>query len=268
MKLHSVSTPGSGPRVVLIHGLDSSSRTWKVVGESLNSPTVAMDQRTCGLSDDGDLDHFSQSALVADIHEIVEEEEGKVVVVGHSLGGRVALAYAAQHPDRVAALIIEDMDIQNRPPKTGVFNFENDVVHFDRAHKTKDTIIDFMLKGGYKIESINRWIEQDRIEQLADGSWWSHVNPMFRNLCYQHVLGTDNGKIDCKQIVEQGSSFPCHVLVAGERGTVCSEGSVQEMKAILGGRLTIHRYPAATHSIHSSAREEFLRTVETIVQSV
>ena len=49
---------------------------------------------------------------------------GPFVLVGHSMGGRVAMRLAADHPAAVAALVIEDMDVAPRvpspPPPGGV----------------------------------------------------------------------------------------------------------------------------------------------------
>ena len=102
MHLHTTQTTGSGIRVLLIHGLDSSSRTWSLFGRAMRNPTTAMDQRTCGLSENGDVRDFDQDALVDDIHELVCGADAsttkKVVLLGHSLGGRIALGYAAKHP--------------------------------------------------------------------------------------------------------------------------------------------------------------------------
>jgi hypothetical protein len=92
------------------------------------------------------------------------------------------------------------------------------------------------------------------------------MNPDFRRLCYETVLATDHGRRDCQIIARQSPWLPCHVMVAGKEGTVCTEESIQEMKYILGDQLTIHRYPLAGHSIHSTDAQAFCRTVEELVQ--
>ena len=286
MKLHSVVTSAQAKvknlTTVLIHGLDSSSQTWtKNTLTALPTRCIAMDQRGCGRSELGDPAEFSQEALVQDIHELVlaepvnnningdDADSRKLLLLGHSLGGRIALAYAAAHPENVAALVIEDMDIQVRLPETAPFEVTTD--SFDRQSKTLETATTNLKKAGYPDSRIERWVEEGRIEQQGDGSWWSHVNPLFRKLCYQHVLGTAKGQRDCQSIAnidDKSMSFPVHLMVAGSEGTVCNEESVQQMKAILGDQLKIHRYPEAGHSIHSSATEEFLKTMESIIADV
>ena len=104
------------PTVVLVHGLDSSKQTWTGVLSALaqeNYPAVALDLRGHGESPLGDWKDFSPTQLAADVHRAVTEDlkiGGKIVLVGHAMGGRVAMRYAVDYPSSLAAVIIEDMD--------------------------------------------------------------------------------------------------------------------------------------------------------------
>lgn len=111
------------PTVVLIHGLNSAKETWKRVGTQLtaaNIPNIAVDLRGHGESPLGDdeeaaLPDFSPRALCRDIEQTLKDRqvEGPIVIVGHSMGARVALRYAADFPDQVAAVVMEDMDVRS-----------------------------------------------------------------------------------------------------------------------------------------------------------
>ncbi|EJK48892.1 hypothetical protein THAOC_32275, partial [Thalassiosira oceanica] len=54
------------PATLFIHGLDSSSRTWKGVQEVLRYPSISIDCRGCGKSEMGSLAEFTPQALVED----------------------------------------------------------------------------------------------------------------------------------------------------------------------------------------------------------
>ena len=239
----------------------------------IDSPCVAVDQRGSGYTPLGDPAEFCQQALVEDLHGVVCSQAGrsKVILMGHSLGGRVVLGYAAVHPERIAALIIEDMDIAERNPGThGVVQLEPYEGVFDRKRDNKEALVQALRDVGYPDSFIERGLSTGRIEPNAQGSdlesWWSHINPDFRKLCYQHILSTSQGREDCRSIKSlDGHDFQVHVMVAGKEGTVCIEESVQEMKSILGDRLTIHRFPDADHSIHSSSPGVFRQTVRNII---
>jgi pimeloyl-ACP methyl ester carboxylesterase len=272
--LHSRSfsrnTDSNNPcSVVLIHGLDSSSQTWSRLAEE-DLDAVALDLRGAGQSEMGLLDDFSQQALVQDIHCTLQGMKNKdqcalkFVLVGHSLGGRIAMAYANTFPEQIQALVIEDMDIAQRSPKNGPFSTFSPLGDrpFERKFASAAKAKEALLKAGYPEGAIDRWMQEGRIRQNEKGDWWTDVNPDFRNLCYQHVLNTHKGEQDWKTM---GGSFPCHVLVAGSEGTVCSEESITEMQTIMGDRMRLHRFPQASHSIHNTATKEYMDLLSHII---
>ena len=293
----------NSPLTILVHGLDSSSKTWIDTMHNLNTPCLAVDQRGSGYTPLGDPSRFSQDALIEDLHDIIVKtkrgDDEKVVLVGHSLGGRIVIGYAATYPEHIAALVIEDMDIAPRTPDAnGLVQLEPYSGVFERQRESKQAVIEALKEVGYPPEFIEKGLATGRIEpspfvSKKDSSttttttssspipYWSHINPDFRKLCYQHVLSTTQSNIDCTKIAklfqhqqkEEDDDqigrylFPCHVMVAGEDGTVCIEDSIEEMKSILGEQLSIHRYPTAGHSIHSTAAKEFLTTLQSIIDS-
>jgi pimeloyl-ACP methyl ester carboxylesterase len=102
---------GNGLPMVFVHSTAGSSAHWSHQLEHLR-PTrraVALDLRGHGRSDrpkDGD---YSIKSMAADVHAVVMALSiPRFVLVGHSLGGGVALTYAGDHPDRVAGLLLLD----------------------------------------------------------------------------------------------------------------------------------------------------------------
>lgn len=285
-KVPSANTKYPNLLLVMVHGLDSSSNTWVETMKTLEQDVacLAVDQRGCGYTPFGKLEDFSQDTLVADLHQTIEEQLSKdqnIVLLGHSLGGRVAMGYGATHPERLAACLIEDMDIAPRvPTKNGFVVLKDYEGLFDRYAASKEEMMQRFLDAGYPQSFLDKALSQGRIDAAkddnpllesgpAEGSWWSHCNPDFRKYCYPQVLSTKQGGLDCDTISK--GNIPCHILVAGqETGTVCIEEAVQEMHKRLGcePKSTIHRFPTAGHSIHSTAPEEFIATVRQILQSV
>jgi len=100
----------SGPPAVLVHGFPESSRMWEPAMEALAAAgrrCVAPDLYCLGDSQDPGPATFERNrdALGAFIEEL---ELGKVAVVVHDWGGFVGLAWACEHPEQVAALVISD----------------------------------------------------------------------------------------------------------------------------------------------------------------
>lgn len=99
--------------VVLLHGLQDCARSWDVLAASLSPDyhVIALDHRGHGCSDQAPKDRYRLKDYVADVEAIVDQLGlGRVVLAGHSAGGRNAFVYAAGHPDRVEALAVVDID--------------------------------------------------------------------------------------------------------------------------------------------------------------
>ena len=114
----SVQQPGL-PTTVLVHGLDSCKQTWEgVLSElaALGLPAVAVDLRGHGESPHaGD---FRPEALASDVITATERLglRPPFVLVGHSMGGRVAMRLAAMDAERAAAGVRSPSDFTPRSP--------------------------------------------------------------------------------------------------------------------------------------------------------
>lgn len=108
------------PPVLLVHGLASAKRIWDLVGPLLGRErrVVALDQRGHGESDKPD-DGYDIEQIVRDDRGLAEALGLRLpVVVGHSWGAAVALAYASLYPYGVSAVVLVDggiTDMQSRP---------------------------------------------------------------------------------------------------------------------------------------------------------
>jgi pimeloyl-ACP methyl ester carboxylesterase len=99
---------GSGPAILLIHGIGDSSDTWRPVIEQLaeNHTVIAPDLLGHGRSEKPRAD-YSIAAFANGMRDLLSVLEiYKVTVVGHSLGGGVAAQFAYQFPDRCERLIL------------------------------------------------------------------------------------------------------------------------------------------------------------------
>ena len=98
---------GSGLPLILIHGLGGSTAMWQKVADPLSERfrVIAYDLRGLGQSGTPN-PPYSMAMLVGDLHDLVGNLAlESFALVGHSLGGAVALAYAAEHPELVRALV-------------------------------------------------------------------------------------------------------------------------------------------------------------------
>lgn len=93
---------GSGPPVVLLHGLAEDHRSWSEVQAQLSDyTTYAVDLRGHGSTTSGD-GEGSLKQLGHDLIGFLEQVTGPAAVVGFSLGGTIVLWAAAERPDLVS----------------------------------------------------------------------------------------------------------------------------------------------------------------------
>ena len=101
---------GTGTPLILIHGLSSSTYSWKDVFEPLAKThrVIAVDLKGFGFSGkpDGDYSRRAQAVLVAHLLDYLKVEQAWLV--GNSMGGEISLNFALQNPQRVAGLILID----------------------------------------------------------------------------------------------------------------------------------------------------------------
>lgn len=101
---------GSGTPLVIVHGLYGSSDNWINIGKRLaEKHTVYMlDQRNHGRSPFATTHTYSD--LRNDLLNFFEQEQiTKAILLGHSMGGKVAMWFAADYPEKVEKLVIADI---------------------------------------------------------------------------------------------------------------------------------------------------------------
>jgi pimeloyl-ACP methyl ester carboxylesterase len=102
---------GAGrPPLVILHGILGSSRNWQTAGDDLSARyhVSALDLRNHGASPHGE--PMTYEAMMADVVEWLEAQGvGPATVLGHSMGGKVAMLLACRQPERVARLVVEDI---------------------------------------------------------------------------------------------------------------------------------------------------------------
>jgi pimeloyl-ACP methyl ester carboxylesterase len=101
---------GSGPPLVILHGLFGSADNWYTVSKELEKEFTMylLDQRNHG--DSPHSEEWNYAVMAEDLLELLNEENlDKVFIVGHSMGGKVAMTFAVKYPELVKRLIVADI---------------------------------------------------------------------------------------------------------------------------------------------------------------
>ena len=108
LRMRYYEWPGTGRNLVLLHPSSGFGRMWDMTARALGGGlrVFALDQRGHGDTDRPD-GSYAAEEYAEDLHLFLEAQGlGRAIVVGHSLGGRVAQVFAANYPEQSAAIIL------------------------------------------------------------------------------------------------------------------------------------------------------------------
>ncbi len=111
LSLHVLEWSREGTPLVFVHGFGNDAHIWDDAAPAVASyyRTLAVDVRGHGDSDRDPECRYDYEYHVADLEAVLAKlGVERLVLVGHSLGGRIGTLFAGRHPDRMAGLVIVD----------------------------------------------------------------------------------------------------------------------------------------------------------------
>ena len=181
---------GEGQPAIILHGLFGQSDNWVTVGRRIADQfhVFIPDQRNHGQSLHTSIHSFP--AMADDLAEFIEEHRiMNPVLIGHSMGGKVAMTYALENPGKVQKIVIIDISPRKYPERVTHTKVISEMIGIDlnqvstrnEVEKILDKSISdsrvrmFILKNlYYKIDGKLAWrlnleaINQS-MDQLFDG---------------------------------------------------------------------------------------------------
>jgi pimeloyl-ACP methyl ester carboxylesterase len=101
---------GSGQPLIILHGLLGSLDNWHSLSKTFASSfkVLAVDLRNHGRSPHSDT--FTYEAMAEDVIELLDDQHiDSAHLIGHSMGGKVAMTLALSNPERVVKLVVVDI---------------------------------------------------------------------------------------------------------------------------------------------------------------
>lgn len=102
---------GAGPPVIILHGLFGFSDNWQTIAKALADRhlVITPDLRNHGRSPH--TESHSYPEMAEDLREFMEENWiHSAILIGHSMGGKVAMQLALNYPDFIEKLVVVDID--------------------------------------------------------------------------------------------------------------------------------------------------------------
>ena len=122
---------GEGKPIVILHGLFGQSDNWNSFGKLLKENGYAVylvDARNHGHSPHSE--EWNYQVMSDDLYELIKNDikDEKIVLIGHSMGGKTAMTVAVEHPELLEKLIIVDIAPKYyRPQHKDILNALNGI---------------------------------------------------------------------------------------------------------------------------------------------
>jgi pimeloyl-ACP methyl ester carboxylesterase len=251
----------SAPAVVLLHGLRGFSGTWRRLAASLASEyhLIALDQRGRGDSDwDARHDYYTD-AYLSDLEGVVDDLGlRRFALLGHSMGGTTAYVYASRHPERLAALIIEDIAPGSSIGGRGAERIVAEMAALPSSFGTWAEARGYWraLRPGISEEALEQRLAEN-LRETPDGKIaWRYDALGIR----ETRMNPDPHRIVDLWPVVGGLDVPT-MVIRGERSDFCPAETVDEM-CRRNARITQVTVPNASHYVHDDAPTRFAEHVQ------
>ena len=245
------------PPILLLHGTNQSSHSWDLVSLALATSyhVFALDQRGHGDSEwSRELD-YSTMAMAEDAIAFARDRKLKrPIVIGHSMGGRVALLAALREPDLARALVLVDSGPEmNTSGGRTIRNFIHNNREFDNIDQFIDNVVAY--DPYRKREHVERTVKYNMF-QRADG---------------KYVSKNDHRRLaDSRTTIDLGdvSALPHPVLVVrgGNSNVFTDEAGERLVGTLPDARLVT--VPNCGHNVHSQNTPGFLAAVKPFLDEV
>jgi esterase len=179
-RLSYLDAEGPGDLVVALHGHWMEAITFEPLARAL-SPAwriVALDQRGHGHSDRAPT--YRREDYLGDLDALLAHlaPESPVVLLGHSLGGVNAYQYAARHPERVRALVVEDIGAVNAADAHFVLDWAGNFETREALERRIGSRLSPYLRESFR-ETASGWRlafepeDMVRSQELLNGDRWA-----------------------------------------------------------------------------------------------
>jgi pimeloyl-ACP methyl ester carboxylesterase len=272
-RLASRTAGESGPRVVFVHGLFGQGKNWTTIAKGLadGHRVTLLDLPNHGHSPWTDrVDYLDMAELVA---TELEQFGEPVTLVGHSMGGKVAMQLALRRPELLRALVVVDIAPVEYPLQGGRTDDEDEeaspfAAYIDAMREmdldalTSRDDADQTLRAAVPSRMVRSFLLQSlvREESGTGGGWRWRLN--------LDLLDRDLGELRGFPDPPPGSSFDGPVLwIAGANSTYVLPEDRPHMDALFPSTRLV-KIKDAGHWVHSEQPEVFVETLRLFLDAV
>jgi esterase len=248
MNLHFEAV-GEGRPLIILHGLLGSADNWRSMSRRLGAhyKVLAVDLRNHGRSPHSDI--FDYDVMVADLREFVEQQAlTRIMLLGHSIGGKVAMQFAIDYSEQVDRLVIVDIGPKPYEPSERYILEALRSLDLTRCKSFAD--VDAALAADVSSESLRQFLLKNLArDENGRLRWKVHLEAIYRN--YDKLA---------RGLAPERSFDKPTLFIRGGRSNYIEDDDALLIRQIFPGA-EIATLPDAGHWIHVDAPEEFFQTV-------
>jgi pimeloyl-ACP methyl ester carboxylesterase len=244
------SDKGEGPPLVILHGLLGAKRNWATVAKGLAAGrrVICADLRNHGSSPWADAHTYPDMA--ADVARLIETRVGgPAAVLGHSMGGKVAMLLALDRPDLVARLVVVDIApaVSQAAPRDYLQAMRSVPLAACRTRAEADAALATVVTD----PGVRAFLLQNLVAGPAGMAWGVNLDALERH--FEAIRGFPD-------IPPDRSYAGPTLFVAGGRSDYLGPRHAAAIGRLFP-RATIETIAAAGHWVHADAPAEFTAVV-------
>lgn len=247
----------SGP-FVLLHGLNSMCRIWDTFARAFQDRyrLIALDQRGHGDTSWPEEPDYSTDAYVADLEALVDAWGlERCALVGLSMGGMNAIAYAARHPERVTHLVPVDIPPSINREKRPSYEMDKHIA--ETGHPTfedqESAVRVRALTHPHTPEEAVRHHIDHLLKRLPDGCWTFKHDPRVGFHWSPSDLWDELPKVQAPVLI-----------VRGGKSEVLSDKTAERMRAAFA-QAELVTVEESGHTVPEDRPEQFIQAMETFL---
>jgi pimeloyl-ACP methyl ester carboxylesterase len=260
-RLHYTRTGGGKPPLLMVHGFSDDGPCWTAVAQALEADydIIMPDARGHGLSEVTE-EQITPTHMVNDLKAIITELGlHKPIMLAHSMGALMTLAFAGSYPDIPKAILLED------PPAwwyEGGFPLASSPEQYAQVHKGL-----MALKTQPKEALIARRRQESPIWSDAEVEYWADSKLRLSPSALQMFQPSVQTDLDWTALSQQ-VTCPALLLTADVSlgSLISSEGTAALKKFI--PQLQVAHIEGAGHSVHREQMQKYMTAVKTFLASL
>ncbi len=246
MQLH-YQRLGDGQPLVLLHGLFGSSNNWGNIAKhfSQTHQVICVDLRNHGKSPH----HHSQTYvdMAGDLLELCNALHLETIhLLGHSLGGKVAMQFATQYPERIDKLIVVDM--AKRAYSDEHTHLIDAMMSVDLAHMQNRSDVDKTLKDSIPNMMVRQFLLMNLIKTNNGLQWRINLPALKAN--YPEFISP---------VCEASFYHQPSLFIYGERSNYLSDSDISSIPKHFT-QAEFASLPTG-HWVHAEAPQAFIKAV-------